>query len=266
MDKEIWKQCPDFEGKYLISNLGHVMSIGTYNTCKKGGILIPQMKKGKDAYYKVRLYNDGKGKTIYIHSLVAKAFVPNPKHYPMVNHIDKDKSNNIWTNLEWCTNKYNIRYSLAKKVDVYTKDGLFVETLNSITDASKKYDIPSRNISRCCKSNYGTSKGLQFRYSGEPFSKKPFVFTNYQYRKSRKGHSCNENRFVAIYEYNIDGTFVKKWDNISAAAKSHGTSTSNICKCYKGKLLTYKNKIFLNDTNIKDRLNMIIKRKERVIV
>ena len=38
-DNEIWKPCPNFENKYLISNKGHIKSIGTYNSCKTNKLL-----------------------------------------------------------------------------------------------------------------------------------------------------------------------------------------------------------------------------------
>ena len=50
-------------------------------------------------------------KTIAIHRLVAKAFIPNPNNYNQVNHKDENKHNNSVDNLEWCTHSYNVRYS-----------------------------------------------------------------------------------------------------------------------------------------------------------
>ncbi len=38
---------------------------------------------------------------VYVHELVAKAFVPNPNNYPYVEHIDGDRSNNRADNLRW---------------------------------------------------------------------------------------------------------------------------------------------------------------------
>lgn len=37
-------------------------------------------------------------------------FLPNPLVHPVVNHIDRNKSNNLITNLEWCTFKENSQH------------------------------------------------------------------------------------------------------------------------------------------------------------
>lgn len=260
---EVWKPCPEFEEKYLISSHGRVISIGTYNTCKKSGLLNLYKKHGRNGYIQVRLYDNGRAKTIEIHTLVAKAFIPNPNNLPMVNHIDEDKTNNNVENLEWCNNEYNIRYSQAKSIDVYTKDGIFIETLNAISDVAAKYNCSTSNISRCCKSKCGTCLEYQFRYHGIPFQKKPFIFTEYQRRKSRRGHNCNESKFVPINVYSIKGEFIKTYDNISQAAKAYRTTTGNVCKCYKGKILTSKGVIFLINNNIEERIQQLNYRKHK---
>ena len=166
---EKWLPCPDFESKYLVSSYGRIKSIGTYNTCKTGKLLNIHKKNGRNGYMQVRLFDNGRAKTIEVHSLVAKAFVPNPLCLPMVNHIDKDKANNYYKNLEWCNNQYNIRYSCAKRIDVYTKDGKFVETLDAVASVAQKYKMPSRNVSRSCQKHYNTRSGFTFRYHNERF-------------------------------------------------------------------------------------------------
>lgn len=48
-----------------------------------------------------------KRKTFMVHRLIAKAFIPNPKAKPFINHIDGNKLNNHINNLEWCTTAEN---------------------------------------------------------------------------------------------------------------------------------------------------------------
>ena len=261
-DGEQWKPCPEFENKYLISSHGRILGIGTYNTCKKGELIKQFKKNGRNGYMQVRLYDGGRAKTFEVHTLVAKAFIPNPNSLPMVNHIDEDKTNNCIENLEWCTNKYNIRYSQTKKVDVYTKDGEFIETLDAVIDASAKYNIPTSNISRCCLSKDGTTKGYQFRYHGNPFIPKPPKIAKVE-KLRHKGILPREAYYVPINEYSISGEFIKTWENISMAAKANSTTTGNICKCYKGEILTNKGKIFLTDNNISERLKLLKNRKHK---
>lgn len=47
-----------------------------------------------------------------MHRLVAETFIPNPKNYPCVNHIDCNRTNNNINNLEWCTYKENTQWAL----------------------------------------------------------------------------------------------------------------------------------------------------------
>ncbi len=65
----------------------------------------------KDGYLTVGLYVAKEKKVVFkkVHRLVGKAFIEN-KGFPQINHKDEVKDNNHYTNLEWCTHKYNINY------------------------------------------------------------------------------------------------------------------------------------------------------------
>lgn len=83
--KEIWKDIKDYEGQYQVSNLGNVRSltrkVNTFNGQRitKGKILKPL--KTNTGYYRVCLKKHQKNKYIFIHKLVAQAFLPNPKKF-----------------------------------------------------------------------------------------------------------------------------------------------------------------------------------------
>lgn len=255
---ELWKPCPNFEDKYLVSNFGRILSIGTYNTCKKG-LISQHKKKGRNGYMQVRLFDNNRAKTVEVHTLVAKAFIENPHNFPMINHKDEDKTNNCVENLEWCDNKYNKRYSCAKSVDVYSKNGDYVETFDCITDAALRYKTSTSEISKCCKSEYGTRVGFQFRYKGRPFSPKPIKEKKEKEKKEKISH--NRNRFKKIDEYSTKGIFIKTWDNITIASKTYNIPTTNISKCCKGIIKTICGHIFLyHNSDIKNRLIELTKR------
>lgn len=50
-------------------------------------------------------------RSIGVHILVAKAFIPNPDNLPEVNHKDFDRTNPRVENLEWTSHIDNVRYS-----------------------------------------------------------------------------------------------------------------------------------------------------------
>ena len=115
--KEIWKDIPNFEGYYKISNLGRIKSVtrkakvkilnNDYRTIK-GQLISPA--KTRDGYLKVSLSKNHKRYYFKVHRLAAQAFIPNTNNYPCINHKDENKENNRVDNLEWCTVKYNCNY------------------------------------------------------------------------------------------------------------------------------------------------------------
>lgn len=114
--EEIWKDIKGYEGLYQISNLGNVRSLErlVYKSdgviqCRKQRIMAK--RKSSDGYYFAKLNVDKNSKSIAIHRLVAEAFIPNPYNLPEINHIDTDRTNNVVTNLEWCTHKDNVKHS-----------------------------------------------------------------------------------------------------------------------------------------------------------
>lgn len=109
-EKEIWKNVVGFEGEYIVSNYGNVISLPRVSEHSKN---IKYNMDGKQLKYVFRsgypsvyLYD----KYYFVHRLVAQAFIPNPRNFPEVNHKDENPANCHVDNLEWCTHCYNINY------------------------------------------------------------------------------------------------------------------------------------------------------------
>ena len=117
---EIWKDVVGYEGCYKVSNKGRVKTVARDIVDKRGrpfhikeNIKTPQ-DNGR-GYMSVQLYKNNKQHIVYVHRLVATAFIPNPYYKPTVNHKDKNTKNNSVENLEWCTYKENEKHKWTYK-------------------------------------------------------------------------------------------------------------------------------------------------------
>ena len=92
-----------YEGSYLVTSEGQIISVPKNG---KMGKVVKQQKTG-NGYMQVALHKDGRYERLLVHRVVAECFCPNPELKPCVNHIDGNKSNNNFENLEWCTYSEN---------------------------------------------------------------------------------------------------------------------------------------------------------------
>ena len=124
--QEIWKDIPNYEGYYQVSNLGNVKSLsrivkngwGTRTVCGK---ILKNLVNTTKGYFQIRIGKNGSCKTKQIHQLVAEAFLnhkPNG-HKLVVNHINFDKKDNRLENLEIVTQRENANLKRFKSSSEY---------------------------------------------------------------------------------------------------------------------------------------------------
>lgn len=173
----MWKDIPGLEGYYMANINGEIKSL-----CRRGNwkdvILKPQ--KHNHGYHCVNIKIPGQNsKTMLVHILIAKTFIPNPENKPQVNHKDGDKHNNCVDNLEWVVQSENMIHAYKnnlvdktklsmshnKPIVQYTKTGDFVKEYKSIKEANDTNpNIHGTSISKCLKGVYKTAGGYIWKY------------------------------------------------------------------------------------------------------
>ena len=147
---EIWKDIPEYEGKYQVSNLGRVKSLQRWSGTRfynREYILNNYVNK-KNGYVYVYLTKNNKSKNIRLHRLVAQAFISNPNNHLYINHIDGNKENNCIDNLEWCDSSYNIR-DMYRRRGKYDNDDNIIKKykeLKSCNKVAKLFDMTGENV------------------------------------------------------------------------------------------------------------------------
>lgn len=175
--EEIWKPITGYKKFYEVSNFGRVKVLKRKRKTVWGVTeykeKIMKLSDNGTGYLFVRLLIYGKHSNHYVHRLVSREFIKNPKRKPQVNHLDGNRSNNHVKNLEWCTHKENVVHSVKRRKELgyvrkkYTLNNLaaplrgeevkssklkeidviFIRKTNmKVTELMKKYNVCERTI------------------------------------------------------------------------------------------------------------------------
>lgn len=173
--QEIWKNIPEYEGLYQVSNFGRVKSLDRFNYKGHHNLekILKPVKNVKNNYLYVTLCKNKKTKTFSLHRLVAICFIPNPDNLPVINHKDGNKSNNSVDNLEFCSYSHNereafrLRLKKTKPILQYDINDNFIKRFDSVKEAKESLSIKGNDIISVCKGRRKTCGGYKWRYESE---------------------------------------------------------------------------------------------------
>lgn len=231
--EEVWKTFPDIPF-VEVSNLGKIRMKDHWATYKNGrkrlvkGRVLRQ-QRDRYGYMFVQFSVNGKRITLKVHRMVAITFIPNPDNLPQVNHIDCNRSNNVVSNLEWCTNQYNTayreKYGKASSRSVYAVNVETGEVLHfkSRGEAERKLNIPHQAI-------LAIIKGQKNTFHGYWFTEDESEITEERIQEIRA-----KMRLCPVFAVNLRTKKVLQFETREEAEHQLGISQSHISDAIRGK-------------------------------
>lgn len=128
----MWKAIPGYQGKYEVNETGDVRN-------RKGRSIAQH--PNSTGYPRVNLSDAGATRHVFVHRLVAEAFLEARPHCRVVNHKNGIKSDNRAANLEWVTYSGNAQHAVATGLNPVLRGEA---TSNSKLSADAVIDIRNR--------------------------------------------------------------------------------------------------------------------------
>ena len=166
--KEVWRTISNFTD-YEISNIARVRN-------KKTGLIkVPSV--GKRGYLVLNIKKESKTYLKALHRLFAETWIPNPESKREVNHINGDKCDCSFENLEWATPSENMAH--ARKTGLHNsdgdkavwqlKDGKVIAVYKSCSEAARKTGFNRGRIGFYARGEgkLKTYKGYEWKYRFE---------------------------------------------------------------------------------------------------
>lgn len=192
-NSEEWRDVVGYEGLYEVSNFGNVRTVArtyevesskngtSYKCVRPVKSKIKKQTENSNGYLRVNLWKDNSGKYLFVHRLVADAFIDGKFDGCVVDHIDGNRHNNKVSNLRWCTQSVNIEdaykrgtrkpsrmskkereeHSMRVSKPVIRSDG---RRFKSVIAASRALGLSDGAVSQVLHGRCKTAGGYSFEY------------------------------------------------------------------------------------------------------
>lgn len=168
----IWKDVCGYEGFYQVSENGDVRSVDRTIECADGRKRYFHGKPlryfiSKNGYKCVTLRRNSSHKSVPVHVLVAEAFIGKRPEGHHVDHIDRDRTNSVLSNLRYIYHSENEAQGSEKqrRPVVQKLNGKEIKRFISVNDASRKTGICAGSISCVCRGIRKTAGGYVWGYA-----------------------------------------------------------------------------------------------------
>lgn len=109
----------------------------------------------------------------------------------------------------------------------YTLDGDYIRSWNSISEISNTLSVSDSHIYSCCNEKMDYAYGSQWKYYYKEKINKVLS----------KGEKISSKKKKPIYQYSLDGEYIKKYNSATDAEKD-GFGTSNIRACCNNRMMS----------------------------
>lgn len=263
MDMEIWKDIPDYEGYYMVSNKGRIKTLPreiahylgkhfiNHQTEEK---IIKQSiyktySKYRDEYVVALIFRatvDNYGRMYRVSRAVYEAFIePIPKGM-LVLHKGDPLDNSV-ENLYLATHKELARIKqdqnrnainkkgglfAEKEVSQYDLDGNYIATFRSISQASEITGADAPGITEAVNGKRITAKGYFWRKGHDQIKLDTAAIHQKAAEKRAAAYKIHRRQIV---QFSLDGEYMETYDSIKTAAEKTGLPREAISDVLRGK-------------------------------
>ena len=121
---------------------------------------------------------------------------------------------------------------LSKPILQYTKGGTLIKEWPSTTQAAISLNKHSAAITECCRGFRKSIYGYIWRHKDNPINEN----TKFIAKKEKK--QKNPSYYNPIDQYDLEGNFIKTWDNTKTASKILKIKSGSISSCISGRYKT----------------------------